>query len=219
VLDHRGVVGAVACIVALTACAGSAQPRRTITRFVDPPAASSSSTPTAPSTSGAPSSLPPAPSSMKQLSGRCDGKLPLHLVAPAIDETLPGRTEFIVGQPDPSIHRVTYINCKYGLASQASTPTVEIQVSLYGTAGQAAARIAPTVKDYENNGATAKTVQVGQASARVLTGGSGTGYDTATLVMAYGQRTVAVSLSNDIAANKQESDLTTLAALAVKRTQ
>lgn len=156
---------------------------------------------------------------MTNLPGRCDGKLPLTLVASTIGETLPGVTAFVVGKPDPSIHRVTYINCRYGLSDPNSTPTVEIQVSLYGTAQEAAARIAPTVTDYQNNGATAQKTTADQIPATILTGGTGAGYDTATLVLAFGQRTVAVSLSNQIAANKQTDDLTKLAALAVKRTQ
>lgn len=156
---------------------------------------------------------------MTKLSGTCDDKLPLSVVGPAINESLPGLTAFVVGTPDASIHRVSYINCRYGLANQNATPAVEIQVSLYGTAAQASARITPTVADYKNNGATATKANAGGIPATMLTGGTAAGYDTATLILAFGQRTVAVSLSDAIAADKQAPDLSTLAALAVKRTQ
>jgi hypothetical protein len=132
---------------------------------------------------------------------------------------LPGRTAFVVGTPDASIHRVSYINCQYGLAGEGATPAVEIQVSLYGTAEQAAARIGPTVSDYKQNGATATRTNADGIPAFLLTGGTGAGYDSATVVLAFGQRTVAVSVSNEIPADKQAEDLTKLAALAVRRTQ
>ncbi len=156
---------------------------------------------------------------MTKLSGSCDDKLPADVVAPAIHESLPGLTAFVVGTPDASIHRVSYINCRYGLADQNATPAVEIQVSLYGTVAQASARIAPTVNDYRSHGATAQKANADGIPATVLTGGGAAGYDTATLILAFGQRTVAVSLSDAIASDKQVADLTTLAALAVRRTQ
>ena len=156
---------------------------------------------------------------MSRLPGRCDGLLPLSLVGPAIGESLPGLTAFVVGAADASIHRLSYINCRYGLANEDATPIVEIQVSLYGTAAQATARIAPTVSDYKNNGATAQQATANGIPASILTGGTGVGYDTATLILAFGQRTVAVSVSDEIATDQQTDDLTKLAALAVKRTQ
>ena len=156
---------------------------------------------------------------MTKLPGTCDDKLPLTDVGPAINESLPGVTAFVVGTPDASIHRVSYINCRYGLANQNATAAIEIQVSLYGTAAQAAARIAPTVADYKNHGATAKQTTADGIPATILTGGTSAGYDTTTLILAFGQRTIAVSLSDAIAADKQTDDLGKLATLAVRRTQ
>jgi hypothetical protein len=210
----------VLALLALSACSGSAKPRQTVTEYVDPSPTAASTSPgsSAPSTSA--SVAPPTPpASMTKLAGSCDDKLPSNVVGPAIGESLPGVTAFVVGTPDASIHRVSYINCRYGLADQNATPAVEIQVSLYGTAAQADARIAPTVTDYKNHGATAQQANATGIPATILTGGTAAGYDTATLILAFGQRTVAVSLSDAIAADKQVADLTTLAALAVKRTQ
>lgn len=214
------LVATLAGVLVVSGCSSTPKAGRTVTKFVDPSPLPSTSASSSTTTSASPSGPPPTPpASMTKLPGRCDGKLPVTLVSSTIGQDLPGRTAFVVGKPDPSIHRVTYINCRYGLADPNATPTVEIQVSLYGTAGQAAARIAPTVTDYENNGATVQKATADRIPARILTGGTGAGYDTATLVLAFGQRTVAVSLSDQIASSKRVEDLTKLAALAVKRTQ
>lgn len=217
------IVTTLSAALVASACSSSPKTHPTLTVTVDPPVPStpaSTGAPSGASTSATPTGPPPKPpKSMTKLPGRCDGKLPLSLVGSSIGETLPGQTAFVVGKADPSIHRVTYINCRYGLSDPNATPIVEIQVSLYGTASRAAARIAPTVNDYKDNGATAQKTTADQIPATILTGGTGAGYDTATLILAFGQRTVAVSLSDQIATDKQTADLTTLAALAVKRTQ
>ena len=54
---------------------------------------------------------------------------------------------------------------------------------------------------------------------KMLTGGVGVGYDVPLLVVASGQRTVAVSVARTVAAGaKAVSDATAVAALALKRT-
>src|SRR3954451_11422833 len=192
----RVVALALALSVApMSACSKSSHgPRRTVTKTVDAPTPSGSAT--SPSASGSTSPVAPTPpSALKKLSGSCDDKLPLTLVGPPINESLPGLTAFVVGTPDASIHRVSYINCRYGLANQDATPIVEIQVSLYGTPAQAKARIAPTVADYKHNGASAQqTTGVGGIQPMLLTDGESAGYRTAPLILACGQRTVAVSV-------------------------
>jgi hypothetical protein len=204
----------------LSACAKSSGPQRTVTKTVDAPTPSASGTsPSGSTTTAGPVVAPTPPAAMRKLAGSCDDKLPQDLVGPAIGESLPGRTAFVVGTPDASIHRISYINCQYGLANQNATPIVEIQVSLYGTAAQAKARIAPTVADYKNNGASAQQTTANGIPATILTGGTSAGYDTATLILAFGQRTVAVSVSDQIAADNQADDLKKLGALAVKHTQ
>ena len=215
------VLPAVVAVLALAACSSSGKApagRNVTTVYVDPTPSVAASTP-ASGTATTPSATLSTPASMSQLDGRCDGKLPLSLVSSTIDADLPGKTSFVVGTPDASIKRKSYINCRYGLADLDANPTVEIQVSLYGTDAQASARIAPTVSDYKSNGATAKQTTVAGNPATILTGGGGTGYTNTTLIMAFGQRTVAVGVSDDIAADKQEADLTALAYLALKRTQ
>ena len=83
---------------------------------------------------------------------------------------------------------------------------------------KAAARIKPTVEDYTAHSATATRTEVAGQPATVLRGGSGTGYGP-TLVMALGQRTIAVSLRNGTGpAGKIDTDLTALATLAADRT-
>ena len=210
------VVGAA---LALAACSssGPAGDGGTKTVYVDPTSASVSAP--ASSTAPSPTESLSKPSSMSALGGQCEGKLPLSLVASATGEDLPGKTAFVVGTADASIHRKSYINCRYGLADVDANPSVEIQVSLYGTDAQASARIAPTVNDYKDNGATATQATVAGNPATILTGGGGTDYLNTTLIMAFGQRTVAVGVSDAIAADKQEADLTKLAYLALKRTQ
>jgi hypothetical protein len=211
---------ALAAVLAAAGCSGSAAPRRTVTKYVDPsPVAPSSSVSTATGSSAAPSTAAPSPpADLRKLPGTCDDLLPQSDVETALHATLSGDTAFVVGQPDASIHRVGYINCRYGVGSPTAVPGVEIQVSLYGTPAQAASRIAPTVSDYRGHGAGVQDATAGGIPAKLLTGGSGD--DAApTIVLAFGQRTVAVSLGDAVAADRRQADLETLATLAVRRTQ
>ena len=136
-----------------------------------------------------------------------------------IGKQLTGKTAFVVGTADPSIHRLTYINCRYGLTSADAVPQIEIQVSLYATAAQAVARIAPNVQDFTDHGATASDATVDGIAARVLTGGTGADYENTTLVLAFGQRTVAVSVGDVVPADQQQAALGKLADLALRRTE
>jgi hypothetical protein len=212
------VAGAVAVACALAACSGSTgapKPTRTVTVTVPP------STPvtTPASTSPAPTPTTSAPPAhLTKLRGRCDSRLPLLAIDNAINRDLGGKTEFVVGVPEKDIKRIGYINCRYGVTSANGTPAVEIGVSLYQTPAAAQARIAPTVEDYQNHGASASDVQVSGRPAKVLTGGSGAGYTAATLVLADGQRTIAVSVADPIPAAKRTDALKALAALADRRT-
>lgn len=135
--------------------------------------------------------------------------------------SLAGTTAFVVGQPEPDIGRVAYLNCRYGVTGTgtAATPKIEIGISLYDSAAHATARITATVDDYTAHGATATDTTVDSLTATMLTGGVGAGYDVPLLVVASGQRTVAVSVASSVATgDKAVSDATALANLALHRT-
>jgi hypothetical protein len=159
---------------------------------------------------------------LTKLSGTCDTLLPDADVEDALGGPLPtGADSFVVGVPERSIGRVAYVNCRYGLTGRgaAAMPAVEIGISLYGTAAQAAARISATADDYATHGATRRDTTAAGHPATLLTGGSGVGYDVTLLVVAFGQRTVAVSIGSALATGtKATHDATALAALALRRT-
>ncbi len=154
---------------------------------------------------------------MTKLPGTCLDLLPAAAVDNALNKTLAGKTSFVVGTPDKTIGRVGYLNCRYGVRNNAM-PAVEIGVSLYRTAAKAAARITATADDFGNHGASSAKVQVDGAAATILTGGRGVGYDSPTLVLATGQRTIAVSLGNALPLAGRTKNLTALARLALERT-
>ncbi len=156
---------------------------------------------------------------MHKLPGGCENLLPTGSVIDALGRKVGGRTAFVVGVADPTIGRVGYINCRYGVSKrQAADPKIEIGVSLYKTPKKAAARLQPTIDDYTQHAAKAAKATVAGYPATVLTGGVGTGYGP-TVVLALGQRTIAVSLRpNAFAATTVDHDLMALAALAAHRT-
>jgi hypothetical protein len=183
----------------LTACSKSSSPRpdTTVTVVVTPTPSTTANTATSSSSSAAPSltsSSPPAHAT--KLPGGCDALLPIITVEPALGHPLTGRTAFVIGTPEKDIGRLAYINCRYGVRSGGKAPMLEIGVSLYKTAAQAAQRIPATASDYINHGATDATATIGGQQAHILTGGRGTGYAAPTLVMADGQRTLAITLND-----------------------
>jgi hypothetical protein len=139
----------------------------------------------------------------------------------AIGRDVPGNTSFVVGAAEADIGRLSYLNCRYGLpggaAAQTATPTIEIGVSLYRSAAAAAKRIPATVDDFENHGADEAPATVGALPATVLTGGEGDGYDVPTIVLASGERTVAVSIVPP-SGIQVTHELVAVAALALKHT-
>jgi hypothetical protein len=154
---------------------------------------------------------------MRHLPGTCDDLLPAAAIDNALGRSLGGRTAFVVGLPEKDIGRIGYLNCRYGLPSANAAAKAEIGVSLYTSAARAAARIPATVGDYSNHGARSSSVTVKGHRASVLTGGRGTGYTEPTLVVAAGQRTVAVSVRESAGARARK-DLSALAALALQQT-
>jgi hypothetical protein len=158
---------------------------------------------------------------MTQFEGTCDSMLPDSAVYDALGiDSLPGEHAFVVGKPESSINRLAYLNCRYGVTGKgsAATPAIEIGVSLYATENDAASRITATVDDYSAHGASTSDTTVDGLPATMLTGGVGDGYDVPTLVVASGQRTVAVSIASSVATGaKAVDDATKAAALALKQ--
>lgn len=211
----------------LFAACSSSKPARVVTVTVPPSSPPAASTPPAspPGTTSAPPSTSATSAAPHQtdLNGTCDTLLPDDSVIEAIGgTTFDGTDQFVVGEPDPVIHRLAYLNCRYGVTGTdaKSPPAIEIGISLYDTAARAAARITATVDDYTLHGASASDTTVDGHAATMLTGGAGAGYDVPTLVVAAGQRTVAVSVADSVATgNKANSYAAALASLALKRTQ
>ena len=169
-------------------------PTPTVTVTVSP-----ASTSPAPSTAAATHST--ANGNQTELPGTCDTLLDDGSVFDAAGiKPLAGSDAFVVGKPDPVIHRLAYLNCRYGVTGKgaAATPAIEVGVSLYATSTDATERIAATVDDYTAHGASVSTTQVLGQRASMITGGSGAGYDVPTLVVADGQRTVAVSIDKTV---------------------
>jgi hypothetical protein len=216
----RWGIGAAA--FALIAACSSAKPTQVVTVTTTP-----TPTLTAPATESAPSSSPdsthsPTQQQPTELPGTCDTLLDDASVHDAAGvQTLPGEDAFVVGKPDPVIHRLAYLNCRYGVTGEgaAAEPAIEIGVSLYATSTDAANRITATVDDYTAHGASTSTTQVLGLRATVLTGGASAGYDVPTLVVADGRRTVAVSIGKSVAsAAKIAGPAAAIAKLALRRT-
>ena len=128
-----------------------------------------------------------------------------------------GRSSFVIGAPDPTINRISYINCRFGITAavgQPEDPQVEVGVSAYASVASAAARVTGTVDGCRGSGGAS-------ASVAVQTGVTGTvltGCGTTTLVAANGNRTVAVSVLEPLLGAKRDAVLTGLAAKAFNAT-
>jgi hypothetical protein len=210
----------------LAAACSSSKPVRTVTVTAPPSKAggpssisgsAARSTP-APATSGSAG----ASSHLTKLNGTCDTLLPDASITEALGGTpLNGVDAFVVGKPEPTISRIAYLNCRYGVTGSgaAAKPKVEIGISLYSAADKAAARIGATADDYTAHGATAGDAKVDGLSGRLLTGGVGAGYAVPLLVVASGQRTVAVGVDPAVATGAEATtDAVALATLALQRT-
>lgn len=215
---------AVAGAAMLGGCS-SGKPARIVTVTVTP---SHHTTPTttpagSPAASSAPVATPPGttPTQVPKLTGTCETLLPLESVQAVLGRPpLAGATAFVVGKPEPDIGRIGYVNCRYGVtgAGAAAVPAVEIGLSLYSTPSRASTRIAATVDDYTAHGATSADTSVDGHPATILTGGFGAGYTVPLLVVAAGQRTVAVSVAPTVASgDKAATAAKALATLALKR--
>jgi hypothetical protein len=151
---------------------------------------------------------------MKKLSGSCDSLLPQVDVEDTMGVRFAGKTAFVVGVPEKNIGRLGYLNCRYGISAGAGgAPDTEIGVSLYNT------RLSGTIDDYRSHGATQSPATVSGVDGTLLVGGSGAGYDVPLLVVASGQRTVAVSVVDTLLApSRRGAVMAKVAALALQRT-
>ncbi len=197
-------VGAVAALALLAACSsggagqGSTQAPKTV--YI-----TASSTPASTSASASPSTTA-VPRPVTKLTATCDSVMPLLDLQDALDVDIAGKTSFVVGLPDRGIGRLAYINCRYGLVGGATAvPKVEIGVSLYKSAAQAAKRLDGTIADYVDHGATRTPITVSGHDGSILVG-SAPGYDIPLLVVASGQRTIAVSVISRLVPTSARSE-------------
>ena len=141
----------------------------------------------------------PPPRRQTSLGGTCDSLLPLSQIWQSTGLTFAGLTRFVVGVPEPNIGRLAYLNCRYGIPPQHGAtpgePLIEIGISLYRTAAQAQARVRGTIYDYLYNNATEADRTVAGRHAVLLSNGIGPGYDVPLLVLAAGQRTIAIGMA------------------------
>lgn len=145
------------------------------------------------------------------LGGRCEDLLPVGTVNIALRRTVIGRTAFVLGVAEPDIGRLTYLNCRYGLAAPvkgkpAPVPQVEIGISLYGSPAQAERRVQATIDYYRTHGAADRAVRVGSVQGTVLTG-----YGLPTLVVGAGPRTAAVTVTPKLLTRGSTAELVSLA--------
>ena len=214
---------AVGLLLAVPACStgsGSGQPAKTVVVTRTRTAPAGAATNSVPATSSA--TPTPTPTRLTHLPGTCDDLLPAAAVDNALGRSLGGQTAFVVGLPEKDIGRLGYLNCQYGLPPRSASAgtavaKAEIGVSLYKDSQSAAARIPATVDDYVAHGASSSTARVDGQQATILTGGTGADYADPTIVVASGQRTVAVSM-HEKAGARANKDLAALANLALTQT-
>ncbi|HEU5270114.1 MAG TPA: hypothetical protein VFU36_09340 [Jatrophihabitans sp.] len=199
----------LALVVLLTGCSKS-------TPNSAPPSSSGASASSSASTPS--SSAPPTATAAPTLGGECADLVPLDTVEEALGRPVIGRTQFVRGIAEPDIGRLTYLNCRYGLATPvrgkpAPEPQLEIGISLYDSADQAATRVRGTVADYRSHGAKQQDAAVGGDPATILVG-----YGNPTLVVAEGPRTVAVTVDPKLVAAAPTAGLVALAQAALVAT-
>lgn len=216
---RRLSLAVVACVLVLAGCSAAPAPKVTETVTVTPSGPGSPSTSDTRFSNGA--SVSPSASSssprVATLGGVCEDLLPSSTVNTVIGFPLAGKTSFVVGRPEPSIERLVYLNCRYGIAAPAkgkpAVPKVEVGMSLYASDLRAASRVEGTVSDFVGLGATATKTTVDGKPATILTG-----YKDPTLVIAVGPRTVAVSIVAKVVGSDLKKDLVGIAKAALDAT-
>jgi len=202
------LAGLVLAGVALTGC-GKSAPKSAPPPSSPPPSSSagSSSATAKPSATAAPT-----------LGGECADLLPVSAVEDALGRPVFGQTAFVRGVAEPDIGRLTYLNCRYGLAAPvrgkpAPQPQLEIGISLYNSPAQATTRVQGTIEDYRTHGARQQDAAVGNDPATILVG-----YGYPTLVVAEGPRSVAVSVDPKLVATAPTAGMVAIAQAALVAT-
>ena len=203
------VIG-IGVLVGASACSGSSGGGGNPSDSIAGSGASASSGGSGSSGSG---SLRASPSpTASPITGDCGSVLPVSAVNEVVGSQVTGDTSFIIGTPEPSIDRISYLNCRYGIPPQSNAPggsapatgaaaptpsggasepeaQVEVGISAYGSDASAQSRVKGTVEAYLQTGATQKNVPVGSLAGIELVGSG-----SPTLVLASGNRTVAVTV-------------------------
>jgi hypothetical protein len=181
----RLAFGLVLMVLLGAGCSGDGDPQAAPSSA--PPASSGS-----PSGSGSPSASP-AP----DLPTGCDSLLPFTDLDRALGRPLFGQTVFTKGVAQPSIGRTGRITCGYGVARNGKgIPPVEVGVSTYTDVELATKRVEATVSQLRSIGASQAEATVSGLPATVL--GTGTSF---TVVLAQGERTIAVTLQRALRGN------------------
>ena len=218
--------GLVVGATLLAGCAHRTVEGKTVIKTVvvapTPTPSTSSSTTSAPPPTPSSSSPKPTPSRTKapppkftRLDARCHTALKQPAVEKAYGTKLRGTIAYEIGRGDPTIGRLMYINCKYGV-SPAKGASVEITVSLYRSTSSAGDRVRGTIQDFISHGASSSGTTVNQRPATLLLGANMLSYGP-TLVFHAGLRTIAVTLRGDT--SKPTPILERIAALAGRSTQ
>jgi hypothetical protein len=177
-----------------------------------------SSTPASSSAAASTSAPPASATAAPTLGGECGDLLPVSGVDDALGRPVIGRTAFVRGVAEPDIGRLTYLNCRYGLATPvrgkpAPQPQVEIGISLYSSTAQATTRVQGTVADYRTHGGRQQDAAVGNDRGTILLG-----YGYPTIVVAEGPRTVAVTVDPKLIAIAPTAGLVAIAKAALTAT-
>jgi hypothetical protein len=177
----RLVLVGVAALTAACTSGGSDQSQAGASQTAAAPTATSSAT-------------SPTPTPTPNLPAGCDQLLPFTDLDQALGRPLFGQSRYVVGVAEPKIGRTGRVTCQFGLAANGRGPALlEVGVSTYKDADSATDRIAATVAALRANATSQKTAAVAGQDATML--GTKTDYN---LVVAQGDRTVAVTLSRKL---------------------
>jgi hypothetical protein len=160
--------------------------------------ASPSSSPAGSTASG---SATPTATPTPSLPGGCDQLLPFTDLDQALGRPLFGQSRYVKGVAEPGIGRTGRVTCQFGLAANGRGPALlEVGVSTYKDADSAADRISATVAALRGSATSQKTATVAGQQATMI--GTKADYN---LVVAQGDRTVAVTLSRKLTGVKLDT--------------